>query len=503
MDDQERGDQGDPTALGAQATGREKKMQKRVTHASSIDVVPQPSDWHDGVGEPMDEILVRNKKKLEKMRIQEEVAEELYERLATEFVKTKVEKLNICSRLYLYLQHTFVQQVMFRNDRASLEAVVKQHAKGEIQTLCELEVIMRDEAKELIRQSFDTVGGAGKLINLFEQRKTKSNLLEMTSCRQRIKLKNMPNTWAFTRPESMFFKILETFAYIIISNTKPLIYLSMMLSMFTNAGLISIMYPISIFGFALLEETRPRKQYWTFIRIYTTLILLLKFLFNLSIIDAFQDDFERIDGWIHSGFKNYSSLIYITLYMVPELLILILLMWNDIILRLNGLYYEIEEDIETIQEGIQRNIMKGDQEQINQKKLLRMNMNMEALFRSTEEQRELEQQAKRAEKDQRAQSLNDQRDGGVGEDDDGEEKENRVSEWQSRMMREISERIRRSSQHFDIDRSGNRQKSFFDQLVEQNRLTKGLETDSLFFMEVHKTDYDVEIFESEALATEM
>lgn len=289
---------------------------------------------------------------------------------------------------------------------------------------------MKDEAKELIRQSFDAVGGAGKLTNLLEQRKTRSNLLAMTSCRQKIKLKNMPNTWAFTRPESMFFKILETFAYIIISNTKPLIYLSMMLSMFTNAGLISIMYPISIFGFALLEETRPRKQYWTFIRIYTTLILLLKFLFNLSIIDAFQDDFERIDGWIHSGFKNYDSLLYITLYMVPELLILILLMCNDVILRLNGLYYEIEEDIETIQEGIQRNIMKGDQEQINQKKQLKMNMNMEALFRSTDEHREIEEQAKRAEKEQRAQAVDELGRARVEEDvRGGEEEESEVSEW--------------------------------------------------------------------------
>jgi hypothetical protein len=189
--------------------------------------------------------------------------------------------------------------------------------------------------------------------------------------------------------------------------------------------------------------------------------------------------------------------------MLPELLIIILLMWNDIILRLNGLYYEIEEDIETIQEGIQRNIMKGDQEQINQKKLLRMNMNMEGLFRSTDEQREIEQQAKSAEKERKAQSMDVQLDGQVDEDEGGEEKEIRASEWQSKVMREISERIRKSSQNFDIDRSGNRQKSFFDQLVEQNRLTKGLETDSLFFMEVHKTDYDVEIFESEALTREM
>lgn len=207
----------------------------------------------------------------------------------------------------------------------------------------------------------------------------------MTSCHQRIKLKNMPNTWAFTRPTSMFFKILETLVYIIISNTDYLIYLAMMLSIFTNAGLISIVYPISIFGFALLEETRPRTQYWLFIRSYTTFVLLLKFLFNLSIIDAYQEQFERVDGWIHSGFKNYSSLLHITLYMLPELLIMILLMWNDIVLRLNGLYYEIEEDIETIQDGIQRNIMKGDQEQIKQKKLQRMNMNMASLFRSAQE----------------------------------------------------------------------------------------------------------------------
>ena len=118
----------------------------------------------------------------------------------------------------------------------------------------------------------------------------------------------MPNTWAFTRTYSMIFKILETIAYIIISNTDSLIYLAMMLSMFTNAGLISILYPISIFGFALLEETRPRKKYWHFIQNYSQVILLLKFIFNLSFIDNFQDEFERIDGWIHSGFFNYNSI---------------------------------------------------------------------------------------------------------------------------------------------------------------------------------------------------
>jgi hypothetical protein len=34
--------------------------------------------------------------------------------------------------------------------------------------------------------------------------------------------------------------------------------------------------------------------------------------------------------------------------MLPEILIVVLLMLNDVVLRLNGLYYEGEEDIETI-----------------------------------------------------------------------------------------------------------------------------------------------------------
>lgn len=40
-------------------------------------------------------------------------------------------------------------------------------------------------------------------------------------------------------------------------------------------------------------------------------------------------------------------------------------------------------------------------------------------------------------------------------------------------------------------------------MVEQRRLAKGLETDSLYFVEGHKTNYDVQIFESEALTREL
>jgi hypothetical protein len=48
--------------------------------------------------------LIFNQKVKRSKKINENVAEELYARLAREFVKSKVEKLNCCSRFYLYLQ---------------------------------------------------------------------------------------------------------------------------------------------------------------------------------------------------------------------------------------------------------------------------------------------------------------------------------------------------------------------------------------------------------------
>jgi len=52
--------------------------------------------------------------------------------------------------------------------------------------------------------------------------------------------------------------------------------------------------------------------------------------------------------------------------MLPEILLMIFLMLNEINLRLSGLYYEIEADIESVPDGIQRNIAKGDTEKVRE-----------------------------------------------------------------------------------------------------------------------------------------
>lgn len=72
----------------------------------------------------------------------------------------------------------------------------------------------------------------------------------------------MRMTYEFTKPGPMIIRLIETMFYIIISQTQNLIYISMILSMYMNAGLISIFYPLTVFGYALIEESRPNMKYW-------------------------------------------------------------------------------------------------------------------------------------------------------------------------------------------------------------------------------------------------
>ena len=51
-----------------------------------------------------------------------------------------------------------------------------------------------------------------------------------------------------------------------------------------------------------------------------------------------------------------------TWYMMPEILIICFLQLHNIKLKLLGLYYDIENDVEGVMEGIDRNLEKGNLE---------------------------------------------------------------------------------------------------------------------------------------------
>lgn len=99
-------------------------------------------------------------------------------------------------------------------------------------------------------------------------------------------------------------------------------------------------YPISVFGWALLEETRPGAQFWKIVRYYTEALLAFKFFFNLDIFSVLleSESFVQISAFFKFGIYDFDQLDLLILYMMPELLILCFLMLHEIKLQLLGLY---------------------------------------------------------------------------------------------------------------------------------------------------------------------
>ncbi len=58
----------------------------------------------------------------------------------------------------------------------------------------------------------------------------------------------------------------------------------MILSMYVNAGFVSLFYPFAVFGYGLLEEKRPDKTFWKIVLNYSIILLFAKIVMNLEIV---------------------------------------------------------------------------------------------------------------------------------------------------------------------------------------------------------------------------
>lgn len=66
----------------------------------------------------------------------------------------------------------------------------------------------------------------------------------------------------------IFFKVMS-------SNLHIFCYLFMLLALIMNGGLMYMVYPAMVFGFALCEEEEPGKRFWYFTIFYTQIIILI------------------------------------------------------------------------------------------------------------------------------------------------------------------------------------------------------------------------------------
>ena len=106
----------------------------------------------------------------------------------------------------------------------------------------------------------------------------------------------------------------------------------MIFSMYMNAGFISLPYPFAVFGWALLEERRPGKKFWLFIRYYTEFLVGFKFILNLDFFASIlsSPDFVKYTGYLKLGIYDYDDIGALIMYMLPEILILCFLMLHEI-----------------------------------------------------------------------------------------------------------------------------------------------------------------------------
>ena len=79
------------------------------------------------------------------------------------------------------------------------------------------------------------------------------------------------NTWA------IIVEFLKLIPKVIVSNTSFFCYVFMILAHIQIGSLMTLVYPISIFVYAIMEETRPKSIYWKVLIVYTSIILFTQY----------------------------------------------------------------------------------------------------------------------------------------------------------------------------------------------------------------------------------
>jgi hypothetical protein len=154
---------------------------------------------------------------------------------------------------------------------------------------------------------------------------------------------------------------------LMISNTVFICYLIMIVAHIMNGSLVSLVYPVSIFIYSLLEERRPKKNYWRIILLYSAVILVLKFLLQTYPISDWLTNGESADnqGSTKTSFNDFLRSIRLGLevvvqgknfvnYFLFEALILLSVTFHMFIQIFAGVWEEREIDKESIQEAAAR-----------------------------------------------------------------------------------------------------------------------------------------------------
>mmetsp|Transcript_4980 Transcript_4980/g.3603 ORF Transcript_4980/g.3603 Transcript_4980/m.3603 type:complete len:166 (+) Transcript_4980:1009-1506(+) len=149
--------------------------------------------------------------------------------------------------------------------------------------------------------------------------------------------------------------------------SQDLCYTFMIVAMMVNAGLVTLFYPFTVFGFAMIEENFPSKKCWYVILIYTMSLTFVMFMWQLEFWDAIFDEHQRenvqaIIGSMHLGIERLPSGDFAKIfgYFLPEILLLFTLTAHLQKEKLGGILDLKECQIETVKEAIHRYLQNAE-----------------------------------------------------------------------------------------------------------------------------------------------
>lgn len=95
-------------------------------------------------------------------------------------------------------------------------------------------------------------------------------------------------TWqrTFTRYIVVIYKAL-------VSYSELFCYIMMLLATLMKAGWLYMVYPVTIFGYCMLEEKRPGRTYWFFILFYTQFLIVVNFMVQLELWSTILPEEEK------------------------------------------------------------------------------------------------------------------------------------------------------------------------------------------------------------------
>lgn len=140
--------------------------------------------------------------------------------------------------------------------------------------------------------------------------------------------------------------------YGIASNTEALVYISFFLNHWNYASMESIIFPLSVIGYAILEYPRPPPEYFKYMLIYTEVIFFLKFSLQLDIskeiiIKQYLSDYkDPYKIGFNLAENTYSKTLFY--YILYDVIVMIALLLHNFYLLKVGLWDKTENEIESL-----------------------------------------------------------------------------------------------------------------------------------------------------------